>query len=389
MDEKINSIPEKDENEQVEATPKKSRAKLYVAAFLVVGLVLVFMLLFLNRNNFKKNGTVSIIQKNSIENATSDNDEANNASRISQYIESQRNSDSSYKYQSHEEVTCPEVAGKKKCFYEENNSVPVNSWTALGHYSSYKSSGDTSELEKSKRDLVTLYDWCKSRVNDCTYLLTQPLTISADYADENMMTFLEKESAALVAQKPATDLMLLSIEARELVLLSKFLKDSSLLVKAKTRLDMAQEEVQKQYLNPFVPKVILPKYTCWVTLAQVEMGIVENDKTAVINALEYLKINDRFQAIGNFENPVHIHPCIETFMVGGKYLENSGYKDNARKLLTDFLTNFYDASDNKILFGEGGTTFYSKSKSTNPSSNMVLISDTAYTNYLIYLNSTL
>ena len=76
-------------------------------------------------------------------------------------------------------------------------------------------------------------------------------------------------------------------------------------------------------------------------------------------------------------------------MLGGKYLENAGYKDTARKLLTDFLIHFYDTADNKILFGEGGTTFYSKSKSTNPSTNMILISDTAYTNYLIYLNSTL
>ncbi len=389
MNEESNVISNETEKAPADLVPRKSRVKIFIAAFFVFGLILVFMILFLSRKVSIDNTKRVISEKSFIDKAISDDDSGENTSRISRYLETQRNDDTTYKYQSHEEVTCPEINGKKKCFYEINNSLPVNSWTALGHYSAYKAIGDMSALGKTKRDLAVLYDWCKPRIEDCTYLIAQPIIMSSDLKDENMVTFLKKESVALVAQKPSTDLMLLSIEARELALLSKFFADSSLLVKAKSRLALAQDEVQKQYLNPFGPKVVLPKYACWVTLAQVEIAIAENDEISVINALEYLRINNRMNAIVEFDNPVHIHPCIETFMLGGKYLENAGYKDTARKLLTDFLIHFYDTADNKILFGEGGTTFYSKSKSTNPSTNMILISDTAYTNYLIYLNSTL
>lgn len=305
----------------------------------------------------------------------------------SNYLESQKNQDGSYAYQAHADEICPKVNGVLNCkFSPDNISVAANSWAALGHYSSYKITLDFSQLDRAKRDLEQLMNYCEDTSNNCLYLLTQPAIITKDIKDAKVNEFLKSQAEKLTKSLPSENIMLIGIEVRELALLSQVLNDVNLKLKAQERMKIAESLLQKQSQDPATGNAVFPNFACWVALAQVELGIATNDTQKITNAAEYVKQNDRINVINNYENPVMIQPCIETLALAGKQLANS-YSKDAKDMFDVFENNFYDNPTSKLIYGESGTTYYPKRMLETGSAKHIFLADSAYTNYLKYLTA--
>lgn len=309
-----------------------------------------------------------------------------NANTVSGYISEQRNNDGSYKYQGYEEDTCPIVDGILKCsFLPDNTSFPVKTWAAFGYWSSYKTSQDTARLALARQEVLELIQWCRLTNENCAYLLAQMTYINRDLQDETINEFLKEQANILIENPPSVDLMLRAIEARQLGLIGEALSDINLINSSIQRLSLVNELLQAQSYDYTTGRQVLPRGACWATLAQVELSRITNDSSGIVNGAEYLLQSNRLTDVREFENPVQLQPCIETFFLAYKSTGYINYQNLGIELYNLLYEDFFDGPDNPIKYGNGGTTFISRARIENGEDINIFLADTAYTNYLSYL----
>lgn len=383
-------------------TPKRRFSKKLLIILLLIIIIITSVVIFLL---LPENSPIKTVLKQQKDNASELTQNPNQplegllqteenikfvSSETADYIESQRNPDGSYNFFAHPEENCELINGIEECpFGGEKTDMRVNGWTSLGNFAAFKTTENEKYRSRMERDLQTLYTWCDTQPpGECLWVLTQLEIIYKDTKDPLLLDFLSKQLELLLNSTPSTDIMLRSIEARELALGYEIFNDVRYLNAASIRSSSARSEVQSSENNIYPtisPYPKLPIYACWYYLADAEIARVTIDEELSRKTLNELNQAKIFTNFSYFSYPGAIQPCIEAYHILGEALHIENANNDYTALVDTFMNSFYDNPKNKIIYGEGGTVFYPRNISKNFGKKYVLTSDTSYTLYLLKL----
>lgn len=374
-----------DPNAEVTNKSTFLKSKKFIIIAVVILIVLLFLAIFFTLSSKDKSSqttTPTPISLNSSDTYTS-LDLRKIAAEANKYVTSQKRSDGFYNYLENYKDQCTTTNGIETCpFNNQEMFQTTNAWTALAHYSQSIIANSSQELTMAQADLNKLMDWCEPDPKQCLWVLMQPILIYEKTQDAKTLAFLKQEGEVLLSSLPSDNLMLASIETRELAALYKLTDDARYLQSAIRRMQVAQELLSKA--KSIFPENIPPlaDFACWTTLAQLQTSV--NDPETRNNARFYLNQRDLIKNFKYFKNPIQIQPCIETYALLGLMDRNSKDKKTASTLLNMFLKDYYDGPSQKIFYGSGGTAFFSR-LDKDASAKTVVLTDSAYTVYLISL----
>ncbi len=307
------------------------------------------------------------------------------------YLTSQKRDDGYNNYIAHFDTVCNNSA---QCPFGINNVLPINnSWSALGFYSASKVLNDKSYLELAKKDLVNLNQYCTSNIEECLWVLAQPSIIQKDEKGTIMTALLNEAGEKLLSKSDANNIMILSIEARELALLYSLTSNSKFIEEAQKRIQLAQIVVSAAYSqnNNSLQQSLNPLQACWYTLGSAEIARATGKPEYLQEALRIEKDLEFKSTVLNSHFSVYIEPCVETYILLSELTADTYYKDQAYIIFKQLIENFWDSSERPLVWGEGGITTVSKKNlsSIQPIelSKQVNVTDTSYFLYLAYLMS--
>jgi len=366
-------------------------------AVVIVFMILIVIFLFLKKNKSQKKSQLpkkisvsapSFAQPTkSLKQAQEIYDKKQILNKSLNYIQSQYRPDGYYNYISHE--LCQVVSGQKKCPFGGQNMFPTtNAWTALAYLGAYDILNDQYYLSLAKRDLEKLMDHCQNQPKECLYVLVQFAKFYQITKDTKYLSFLKNEGTVLLSVSDP-DPMLKDIEIRELLILHKLTKNQSYLNEAKKRLKESDDSwLQRSILYYRVSKegkkVPIPKTVCWNTLAKLQLYEILKQDSYLQEVKETLNNSQLTTLFSLFEHPYQAEPCIETYFQLANLTGNQGFGQTARQLLNQFTENFWDEKNKKLIFGENGIAYITKSLPDVPKNKkMVILSDTGYFIYLL------
>lgn len=298
------------------------------------------------------------------------------------YIKSQRTPDGYYHYLAHFNDLCQTSNGKKVCPLNGNILKITNSWAMLAYFGAYQAYPDSTYQDSINQDFSKLNEYCSQDINECLWGITQPALIYQSTKDPLLLDFLKKAGEALLKKSDPSNLMLLSIEARELSLLYQITQDHRFLQEAEKRLVMAENNLSVDETIPLI-QTPFPKRGCWYTAAVLEMA--KSGKPGYRDrAITVLNSANFSQNANHFISSLQIQPCIESYLMLYQQTNRRDYLNSAQKLNDYLLNYFWDGQDNQLLHGEGGTTSLvaNKEPASHNIDKYVTLTDSAYTAYL-------
>ncbi len=290
------------------------------------------------------------------------------AKEISDYVLSQRRDDGYYNYLAYYKEQC---VGEKCPFNGIDMFKTTNAWTALALFSASQILEDSSLLSQAKTDLNKLEEFCAIDRKECNWVLAQPAIIYQTTQDPELLEFLRLQGETLLSSAPSDNTMLVAIEARELALLYEIFQDTRYIVAAQNRLFLASRGLENNVDLYSENTTRFAQASCWVSLANTQYATITNNNQEKLNSKVFLengKINEYFK---NFNSPIEIQPCIESYVLLGE-------APIAKDLLTKFIEKFYDGEKRKLIYGEGGTAY-------QPGSELewIVLTDSSYTEFLL------
>lgn len=370
---------------------ENKKAALLVMVILGIIGVIVFVLVQKNKTGMNKNinrdGVDQNISQTPIYPTSLPVSEQGYRDRIQKesidYVKSQKRSDGAYEYISHYEEICKVGAD---CVYKDARSyMTTNAWTALAYLGKYLSGKDRSYLTLSIEDILKLKSSCEKGEVQCSWVLAQPLKVYEVEPNLDVLAFLKSEGSKLLTTSNPDNLMLLSIEVRELALLYKLTGDNRFLTEAYKRLDLATDRLPKQRMLYQNTSGALARYGCWYALGAVEVAKAVYNIDLINKVGLLLENADLASNMNDVNTALQVQPCIESYFSLQQISKDSKYREKATVLLEKFMDRFYDGKDRQLLFGEGGTVMIAIDAVESPSDNIVNLTDSSYTIYLLSL----
>lgn len=299
------------------------------------------------------------------------------------YIESQYRTDGFYNYLAHYNQQCEQKEGETVCPFEGKEMFETtNAWTALAFLGGYQALNQEKYLNLLKRDLDKLISFCQGKPEECLWVLAQVAKVYETTSDSRYLEFLKTEGELLLVHSNPKPL-LLDIETRELALLYGLTGDNRYLEEAKKRLKLSQETFSQRELLYQVDQFSFSQKACWQTLAKVELSKQSGETGYFQEVKDFLvkaKININFS---QFPHPIEIQPCIETYFELAKVSGEQEYYQEGKMLLKRFVEVFWDSKEVALIYGEGGTIFNPYPDRLHYSQKYVILTDSAYSAYLL------
>ncbi len=366
-------------------TPKSffSKKNILILTFAsILGLVVLSILIISSQKSLVEPNPVDL-SKNGQQPTLSKETIKEMAREISAYILSQRTPDGYYNYIAHFDEVCPANLSSEDCPFSDNLFETTNTWGALGLYSANRILDDPKLLEEAIKDIEKLDEYCQKDRIQCNWVLVQPAIVYKQTKSAQILNFLQAQSSSLVESTPSENPMLSAIESRESTLLNNLLPNSRLADQAALKLSFASTKLQESNQNAYYQSQTHFKAgSCWVALASIELELASTKNFS--NVSTFLENGKLVENFSQFKTPLEIQPCIESYLI---LYSETGDKNNfvkAQTLMNLFLDDFYDGKDTKKIYGEGGTKF-SNMTNDEHSEKMVVLTDSAYTLYLLSL----
>lgn len=354
-----------------------------VAALLVTVFLLLLVILW---GTAKQSGPISQLQKDKITpsypTATPEaytapvfeNEEV--VSQILSYIQTQKRPDGFYDYIF--QLKDSQTKGLEKSY------PTTNAWTALAFASGYKVFNEGKYIDLADADIEALYTYCQQNKSQCLWVLWQLDKIS-DFVKSDLARSLYLQLGdELMVTSQKDDLMLLSIEVRELAQLYRLTNDNRFLTEAENRYASAKENFTKQPIVYQTGESVFPHHACWFTLAALELSQITQNNQESADARNFIDQAAIEQNFDKFQYPVEVMPCLETYFVLSQTYSNS-YYGSFQTLMDKFSNKAFDGAGKNLLYGKGGIIFDLKGNKNSREGNLVNLTDSAYMAYLLSL----
>lgn len=350
---------------------------------IVVGILIVLLLLFfapLQRT--KKNTAIQVSSpKNSITNSKQTEKAIAKASL--DFIQNLRRADGYYDYISRYDSQCKTVGGKKTCPF---NGLRVfettNAWSMLAYLGGYTIYNDRNFLDLAIKDFQKLDEWCKLYPKHCSWVLVQPILLQNISPDPSLLAFINREGNDLLTAQ-SDNLMLTSIEARELAMLHKLTGEQKYIDAAQNRMVQAKVRLATQTDLYHVHESQLKRQSCWYALAGAQFLTQKSSIVSQDEIVQMLTGADLEKNLINIAEPIEVQPCIEAYFLLAEATGNETYHAYGQRLLNQFIDRFWDNPKKPLLYGEGGTIMNSRPDLVKHDGDFVLLTDSAYTVYLL------
>ena len=352
---------------------------------IVVGLIFLVVLLILSPAQLAKRTTQS--PPSSSSNATgglqSQQTDKTVVKASLDFIQNLRRSDGYYEYIARFESQCKTEGGQKECpFNGLRMFETTNAWSMLAYLGGYTIYGDKNFLDLASRDFTKLDQWCTAYPNHCSWVLVQPLLLYQVNPDPVLLSFLNREGNDVITAQ-SDNLMLTSIEARELAMLHKLTGEQKYLDAAQNRMIQAKVRLATQTDLYHIGDARLKRQSCWYALAGAQLLSQQSSIVTQGEIVELLAVADLEKNLINIAEPIEIQPCIEAYFILSEATGEKNYFAYAEGLLDQFVERFWDNPAKPLLYGEGGTIMNSRPDLVTHDGDFVLLTDSAYTVYLL------
>lgn len=314
------------------------------------------------------------------------------AEDVVSYVASQRRADGYYNYFSHYNELCQKENGVEKCLLNGINFYEItDSWTSLGYFGAFKIFEDPLYLDSMNKDLGILMNYCQNRREDCSWALTQPAIIYQATKEPKLFDFLKAQAEVLLQTTAAQDgLMTTAIEVRELALMYQVTQEIKYLHEANKRFITSVRQIAVAQNAYAKGNTRFPQQLCWYTLGELELAKIQGKETHLKQVDEMLRRADIVNHFNEISFVIHIQPCIESYITLDTLNGNKANKQTITLLMEKFTKGFLDTPQNKLIYGEGGTTTIQFGKdiekiSSNAYDRQINITDSSYTLYLLSL----
>ncbi len=290
-----------------------------------------------------------------------------------------------YSYVRHQDYICKTNPSSSVCKGTFNQPYTTNgAWAAYALLGAYDSYENPQYLADAVKEVLALRATCHGGNTECLWVLVQVVAVYDRTQNPLILAFI-KEQGELLLKTTSPNSMLKSIEARELAMIYRLTLDKRYVDEAAKRARDVHEMFQDTSTYTRRSPYPYPMESCWYMLANYEiMKYLKPESQKAYSADIYTFINNaQFEKNwGSFVHPIEIQPCIELTARMAAFTKYQKAADLSSTLWTMFVNDFWDSADKNINLGEGGTRYKKGPVTTDPTTRLVVLSDTAYTVYL-------
>lgn len=341
---------------------------LFVAAILVVAFVFAFSLYFLF--NTKSTAATMTLTGNEI------------AQRSANFLDLMRTNDGKYYFVQE----CVDNSTEIGCYIYELSTQNTNAWPLLAYTSLYKSTADSSYLEKAKEDMRILSEYCSANSEDCLWILVQMIEYQKATGDTQYSSLISNLGQQLLVTSEKNSTMLLGIESRELALLYGMNGNETYLHEATTRMYESKSLWSNTGPDELQASLYLDNgfrfygYSCWTELAQIEIYQATNDESYLASAKSFFDSANIDKHSRKIDQLIALQPCAESLMKLYSISGSQTYRDQALNISQYIVTYRWDPDTQIAQKYNGDYGFLSRSYLYH---NWKIITDTSYMIYLL------
>jgi hypothetical protein len=341
---------------------------LFVAAILVVTFVSAFSLYFLF--NTKPTAATMTLTGTEI------------AERSANFLDLMRTNDGKYYFLQE----CVDNSTEIGCYIYDFSTQNTNAWPLLAYTSLYKSTADSSYLERARNDMQILSDYCSANSEDCLWILVQMIQYQKATGDMQYSSLISNLGQQLLTVSEKNSTMLLGIEARELALLYGMNGNGTYLHEATARMHESKDLWTNTGADELQASLYLDNgfrfygYSCWTELAEIEIYQATNDGNYLTSAKSFFDSANIDMHSRKIDQLIALQPCEESLLKLYSITGNQKYWNQAANISQYIVTYRWDPNIQIAQKYNGDYGFLSRIYLDH---NWKIITDTSYMIYLL------